>query len=100
MYLLCIVQYIQDTHAHTLVLYFYLVEVHTHTDVKCVGLGQRLIDTSRPVHRSVHMEVSNHTTLTPPTVLARKGFRAGDAPIRKRLPHQKVCRCSCRTHNV
>lgn len=50
--------YIQDTHAHKLVLYIYLVEVHTHTDIECVGLGQSLIDTSGQVHRSVLTEVS------------------------------------------
>lgn len=29
------------------------------------------------------------TTLAPPTSSCKKGIRAGDAPIRKRLPHQK-----------
>lgn len=56
----CIIvhKYIQDTHAHKLVLYISFVEVHTYTDIKSIGLGQSLIDTSGQVHRSVLTEVS------------------------------------------
>lgn len=63
--------YIQDTHAHKLVLYISFVEVHTHTDIESIGLGQSLIDTSGRVHRSGLYRSINHTTLAPPTILTR-----------------------------